>query len=78
MRPLRSWRSWADLDCVITQNIDNLHQKAGNDPAKGLRTSRQHAVDPLPGLRERYPLEEILRKSGASEEIPSADAAGGS
>ncbi len=22
------------LDCVITQNIDNLHQKAGNDPAR--------------------------------------------
>ncbi len=22
------------LDCVITQNIDNLHQKAGNDPGR--------------------------------------------
>ncbi len=28
------------LDCVITQNIDGLHFKAGNSPEKVIETSR--------------------------------------
>ena len=36
------------LSSVITQNVDNLHQKAGNSSANSSRIARQHAVACLP------------------------------
>ncbi len=40
------------LDCVITQNIDNLHQRAGSSPAKGHRAPRDRRLRLLPFLPE--------------------------
>jgi NAD-dependent deacetylase len=41
------------LDCVITQNIDNLHQQAGNSPKKSHRTSRHGHLRILPQLSQK-------------------------
>ncbi|MDP2840439.1 MAG: NAD-dependent deacylase, partial [Syntrophales bacterium] len=58
------------VNCVITQNIDNLHQKAGNDPAKVFELHGNMRWILCMDCGERYPLEEILHKNGASEEVP--------
>jgi len=48
------------LDCVITQNIDNLHQKAGNSPKKvfELHGNMQQAI--CLSCHQLFPLEDIL------------------
>ena len=48
--PWPSWRISAKLDCVITQNIDNLHQKAGNSPEKVFELHGTMNFATLPGL----------------------------
>jgi NAD-dependent deacetylase len=58
------------LNCVITQNIDNLHQRAGNDPAKVFELHGNMKWIRCLDCGERYPLEEILRRNGGSEEAP--------
>ena len=58
------------LNCVITQNIDNLHQRAGNDPAKVFELHGNMKWIRCLDCGERYPLEEILRRNGGSEETP--------
>ncbi len=58
------------VSCVITQNIDNLHQKAGNDPEKVFELHGNMRWILCMDCGERYPLEEILQENGASEEVP--------
>lgn len=58
------------LGCVITQNIDNLHQKAGNDPAKVFELHGNMRWIVCTECGERYPLDEILRANDVSEEAP--------
>ena len=58
------------LNCVITQNIDNLHQKAGNDPAKVFELHGNMRWIRCLDCGERYPLEEILQRNRGSEEAP--------
>ena len=62
--------SLGQLNCVITQNIDNLHQKAGNDPGKVLELHGNMRWIRCLGCGERYPLEEILQRNRESEEVP--------
>ncbi|OIP90974.1 MAG: sigma factor regulator FecR [Syntrophobacterales bacterium CG_4_8_14_3_um_filter_58_8] len=75
-RPNAAHEAIAELEklgkasCVITQNIDNLHQKAGNDPAKVFELHGNMRWILCMDCGERYPLEEILLKNGASEEVP--------
>jgi NAD-dependent deacetylase len=65
------------LSCVITQNIDNLHQKAGNMPGKvfelhgNMRWLRCMTCD------ARYPMEEMVDKYRTREDIPSCEDCGG-
>ena len=61
------------LDCVITQNIDNLHQKAGNDPARVFELHGNMRWIRCLGCGRRYPLEEILRWN---EGLPDAPVCG--
>ena len=65
------------LDCVITQNIDNLHQKAGNHSDKVYELhgnmNRIHCLE----CDRRYPLEEVLREGEASGDPPSCRCCGG-
>jgi NAD-dependent deacetylase len=65
------------LDCVITQNIDNLHQKAGNDPAKVFELHGNMRWIRCLDCGKRYPLQAILRDNRKSEEIPACGSCGG-
>jgi NAD-dependent deacetylase len=58
------------LDCVITQNIDNLHQKAGvpDDRVFELHGNMKWAICLECG--RRYPLSEIKPRLDSGEEIP--------
>lgn len=58
------------LDCVITQNIDNLHQKAGvpEDRVLELHGNMQWVV--CLGCRSRFPLFQILQKVKGGIEVP--------
>ena len=58
------------LDCVITQNIDNLHQKAGvpEDRVLELHGNMQWVV--CLGCHSRFPLLQILQKVKGGTEVP--------
>lgn len=58
------------LNCVITQNIDNLHQRAGNDPAKVFELHGNMRWVRCLHCGKRYPLEAIARQSALSEKEP--------
>jgi len=58
------------LDCVITQNIDMLHQKAGvpEDKVFELHGSMRWVL--CLGCRRRFPLPEVLQKVEQGIEVP--------
>lgn len=61
------------LDCVITQNTDGLHQKAGLPDEKVLELhGTMHWVDCLE-CKRRYPREEVHQKMLAGEAVPRCD-----
>jgi len=63
------WRM-GKLDCVITQNIDNLHQRAGvpDERVFELHGNMRWAV--CLDCRKRFPFEEIAARVLGGEEIP--------
>jgi len=65
------------LDCVITQNIDNLHQKAGvpDDIVFELHGNMHWAT--CLDCGRRYPFDEIKSRLDAGEEIPDCPACHG-
>ncbi|MFH1079900.1 MAG: NAD-dependent deacylase [Pseudomonadota bacterium] len=58
------------LTCVITQNIDNLHQKAGNDPRNVFELHGNMNWLRCLDCRETYRLEDVLAKPRMEDEIP--------
>jgi NAD-dependent deacetylase len=58
------------LDCVITQNIDNLHQKAGvpDDKVFELHGNMEWAV--CLSCRRRFPMPEVLQRIREGSEVP--------
>ncbi len=58
------------LDCVITQNIDNLHQKAGvpEDRVFELHGNMEWAV--CLNCHRRFPMPEVLRRIEQGVEVP--------
>lgn len=65
------------LDCVITQNVDNLHQKAGvpADRVFELHGNMQWAVCLSCG--RRYPFEQVRLRLDKGEETPDCEACQG-
>jgi NAD-dependent deacetylase len=65
------------LDCVITQNVDNLHQKAGVPAEKvfELHGNMQRVV--CLGCGKLYPFEQIKARLDKGEEIPDCEACHG-
>ena len=65
------------LDCVITQNVDNLHQRAGvpADKVFELHGNMQRAVCLSCG--RRYPLEQVRARLDAGVELPDCEACHG-
>jgi len=64
------------LDCVVTQNIDNLHQIAGAPDEKVFELHGNMQYVRCLGCRRRYPMAEIISRL-ASEELPECEACKG-
>jgi NAD-dependent deacetylase len=65
------------LDCVITQNIDNLHQKAGVPYKRVLELHGNLHWFICLNCRRRYTLENIKDNTGKDEDPPVCDECGG-
>jgi NAD-dependent deacetylase len=65
------------LSSIITQNIDNLHQKAGNSPAKvhELHGNMQWLV--CLNCDERYPVDDMRRKYPSPDYFPVCEKCSG-
>jgi NAD-dependent deacetylase len=59
------------LDCVITQNIDNLHQKAGVPDNKVFELHGNMKWAVCLDCKRRFPFEEIKSRIDAGEDIPA-------
>jgi len=81
--PNRAHRAIAELErigklsCVITQNIDNLHQKAGNTPEKVFELHGNMKWLRCMTCDARYPMEEMVDTYRSSSVIPSCGDCGG-
>jgi NAD-dependent deacetylase len=64
------------LDCVVTQNIDNLHQLAGVPDEKVFELHGNMQYARCLGCRKRYPMAEIIARL-ATEELPECEACKG-
>ncbi|WP_084958260.1 SIR2 family NAD-dependent protein deacylase [Thermoactinospora rubra] len=65
------------LDRLITQNVDGLHQKAGNDPARVLELHGNMFGVRCLGCDARSTLRETLERIDAGEDDPACLACGG-
>jgi NAD-dependent deacetylase len=65
------------LDCVITQNIDNLHQRAGTPPQKVIELHGTAVSVSCLACRKKYPREEIQSWLLRGVKVPRCDACGG-
>ena len=64
------------LDCVVTQNIDNLHQLAGVPDEKVFELHGNMQYARCLSCRKRYPMAEIISRL-ATEELPDCEACNG-
>jgi len=58
------------LDCIITQNIDNLHQKAGVPEDKVFELHGNMGWVVCLSCRRRFPMPEVLQKIREGIEVP--------
>lgn len=59
------------LDCIITQNIDRLHHKAGNSAEKIIEIHGTNAYVICLSCRRTYPRDEIQQLLEEKEEVSS-------
>lgn len=64
------------LECVITQNVDNLHQKAGNSPDRVFELHGNMKWVRCMGCNRRVPIEGILQRL-KDEEVPDCQVCNG-
>jgi NAD-dependent deacetylase len=65
------------LHAIVTQNIDGLHQRAGNSPDRVIEVHGTiHDVECL-GCRDRTPMRTALERLAAGEEDPACRHCGG-
>lgn len=65
------------LDCVITQNIDGLHQRAGVPPEKVFELHGTMDWAYCLACRQRYPMDEVKGWLAAGVEVPECGTCGG-
>jgi NAD-dependent deacetylase len=65
------------LDCVITQNVDDLHQRAGTDPERVIELHGNATRVRCLGCDRRYPRDEIQARLLGGEDVPACRACGG-
>jgi len=65
------------LDCVITQNVDGLHQKAGNSEARVLELHGNMQWIKCIGCGARHPSAEVRGWIGGGVQVPDCRKCGG-
>ncbi|MCX8117203.1 MAG: Sir2 family NAD-dependent protein deacetylase [Desulfobacterota bacterium] len=65
------------LDCIITQNIDGLHQKAGNSPEKIIELHGTALHVTCLTCKKRYDRDEIQERIRRGIKVPYCDECGG-
>ena len=65
------------LDCVITQNVDNLHQRAGSSPEKVIELHGTAVTVSCLTCRKKYSREEIQSWLLRGVRVPKCDGCGG-
>jgi NAD-dependent protein deacetylase/lipoamidase len=65
------------LDCVITQNVDDLHQRAGTDREKVIELHGNATRVRCLSCDGRYPRDDIQARLLAGEAVPACAACGG-
>lgn len=65
------------LDCVITQNVDNLHQKSGIPEDKVIELHGTFSWVICLECAKRYPSEGIWSRIEAGDKVPECDTCGG-
>jgi NAD-dependent deacetylase len=65
------------LDCVITQNIDGLHFKAGNSEEKVIQLHGTAIFVSCLSCKKRYDRDEIQKRIKEGQKAPSCDDCGG-
>jgi NAD-dependent deacetylase len=65
------------LDCVITQNVDDLHQRAGTDPARVIELHGNATRVRCLACGRRSTRDEIQERLLAGEAVPACRACGG-
>ncbi|MDY6863935.1 MAG: Sir2 family NAD-dependent protein deacetylase [Thermodesulfobacteriota bacterium] len=65
------------LDCIITQNIDNLHQKAGNNPEKIIELHGNALRVKCLSCEKFYSRKSIQELLESGVEVPRCDDCGG-
>ncbi len=65
------------LDCVITQNIDGLHQKSGVPEERVIELHGTARWVNCLECSRRYPREEIQKRVELGEKVPRCDSCGG-
>jgi NAD-dependent deacetylase len=68
---------WGRLDCVVTQNIDGLHQRAGVPEERVIELHGTALTVSCLTCRKRLPRDVIQARVEAGEEIPLCEACGG-
>ena len=65
------------LDCVITQNIDGLHHKAGNSESKIIELHGTAMYVSCLSCKKRYDRDEIQERVRRGQKAPRCDSCGG-
>lgn len=65
------------LDCLITQNIDGLHQAAGTSPSVVVEVHGTMREATCLSCGDRMPMERALERVAAGEEDPACELCGG-
>jgi len=65
------------LAAVVTQNVDGLHQAAGNDPRKVIEVHGTVHWSRCWGCSDRRPMRQMLDRVRAGEEDPACEICGG-
>jgi len=65
------------LDCVITQNIDGLHFKAGNSEEKVIQLHGTAIFVSCLSCKKRYDRDEIQERIKKGQKVPHCDGCGG-
>lgn len=65
------------LCCVITQNVDDLHQKGGNNPQNVYELHGNMSWMKCLGCNERYALDDLFLRYGSQPKAPVCEKCGG-